>query len=82
MRASGSICFCRAAIFSYDVSTSRVSVRLCRTFLTEPPHHAHRRLAQRHAGWSRLQTAYLTVGEEEEEEEEEEARQLMQDVPE
>jgi integrase len=32
-------------------------------------------LAQRQAGWSRLQMAYLTVGDEE-------ARQLMQDVPE
>jgi hypothetical protein len=32
-------------------------------------------LAQRQAGWSRLQIAYLTVGDEE-------ARQLMQDVPE
>jgi hypothetical protein len=30
-------------------------------------------LAQRQAGWSRLQTAYLTIGEEE-------ARQLMQEV--
>src|ERR687885_1913291 len=32
-------------------------------------------LAQRQAGWSRLQPAYLTIGEKE-------ARQLMQDVPE
>jgi len=32
-------------------------------------------LAQRQAGWTRLQMAYLTVGDEE-------ARQLMQDVPE
>jgi hypothetical protein len=32
-------------------------------------------LAQRQAGWSRLQMAYLNVGDEE-------ARQLMQDVPE
>jgi integrase len=32
-------------------------------------------LAQHQAGWSRLQTAYLTVGDEE-------ARQLMQEVPE
>jgi hypothetical protein len=32
-------------------------------------------LAQRQAGWSRLQMAYLTVGDEE-------ARRLMQDVPE
>jgi hypothetical protein len=32
-------------------------------------------LAQRQSGWSRLQMAYLTVGDEE-------ARQLMKDVPE
>ncbi len=32
-------------------------------------------LAQRQAGWSRLQMAYLTVGDDE-------ARKLMQDVPE
>jgi hypothetical protein len=32
-------------------------------------------LAQRQVGWSRLQTAYLTVGDDE-------ARQLMQAVPE
>jgi hypothetical protein len=32
-------------------------------------------LAQRQAGWSRLQTAYLTVGDDE-------ARRLMNEVPE